>query len=133
MTVSRLVRATLKYNRPGRVYGTIPAEHLGLLLPVDGTWLLGPEDLLSVPKEAAPRYPVALAFEGRSQPVPPSEQAGGLRWLKATGEPLKESLPGDRLHKPSGLEKCLLVADSSSDPLPVFVSENHLNGSGLDH
>lgn len=123
-TVPRLVRAVLKYKIKGVVWGTNPAERPGLLLPVDGTWLLGPEDLLSVPKEAAPSFPVALEFEGRSQPIPASEETGSLGWLKLTGQPLKESLPRDRLRPPRKLENCLLVADSYSDT--PFVSESHL-------
>jgi hypothetical protein len=94
------------------------------LLPVDGTWLLGPEDLLSVPKDASPQHPVALTFEGMSQPIRPSKETGSLRWLKSKGQPIKESLPGDRLRPPLKLEKCLLVTDAASDA--PFVSESHL-------
>ncbi len=40
---------------------------------------------------------------------------------------MKRSLPGDRLRVPDKREDCLLVADSSSEPL--FVSEAQLKQS----
>lgn len=124
----KLVRAALKYQVPGRFWGTNPAERRGLLLPVDGTWLLGPEDLLSQPADAVIPPPVELTFEGTpegtSQMIPASKTTGSLRWLKTTGKPLEPSLSMDRLRPPRKLENCLLVAGSPSEP--SFVSESHL-------
>ncbi|NQW47679.1 MAG: MCE family protein [Planctomycetes bacterium] len=117
----RLVRAVQKYKTKG-LFGTSPAEPRGLLLPVDGR-LLGPEDLLSMPKEAAPNSPVVLEFRGMFQPIPASKETGSLRWLKST-QPLGESLPRDRLRLPSKPENCYLVTDSTSDH--PFVSKSQL-------
>jgi paraquat-inducible protein B len=127
----RLVRATLKYRLPGRVYGTRPEERRGLLLPVAGrskAWLLGPENLLSVPAGADHRSAVELAFEGVAQAVPAGKETGPLRWVELGPAQQKElkDLPTkkDQLRPADQIEDCLLVADSFAAPLPV--SANHL-------
>jgi paraquat-inducible protein B len=118
-TVPPLVKATLKYRTPGRVYGTSPEERRGLLLPVDRR-LLGPSDLLSVPANAVASQ---LAFEGVAQPIPHGKETGPLRWLEVTDpsvrDKIKEWLPRDRVREATEKEDCLLVGDSSSGPLLV--------------
>src|SRR5438067_8771849 len=49
--IPKLVKSTLKYTVKGLIRNSTK-EPRGLLLPVDGTWLLGPDDLLSVPADA---------------------------------------------------------------------------------
>jgi paraquat-inducible protein B len=126
MKAPRLVKGTLTYRVPGRFYGTKARERRGLVLPTDGTWLLGLGDLLSVPEKATESL---LAFEGAAQPIAPGKETDGLCWLEvkdaAARQALKEFLPRDRLQAPSRIEDCLLVADSTSAPL--FVSAGHLS------
>jgi hypothetical protein len=123
--VPHLVKCTLTYRVPGRFYGTNARERRGLLLPVDRSWLLGIGDLVSVPEKSTEAL---LAFEGAAQPVPAGKETDDVRWLEvkdpAAREALKGSLPLDRLHAPTRIEDCLLVADATLAPL--FVSAGHL-------
>jgi len=117
--VPRLVRGTLKYRIPGRLYGTRPRERRGLLLPVDKAGLLTLADLLSVPARATS---VELAFEGIAQPISAGNPKVPFRWLEGKNPAIKEWLSRDRLRAPTNPEDCLLVADSSSNPLFVSVA-----------
>lgn len=123
VAVPRLVRVALKYHVGGRVWGTTPAERRGLVLPVDGGWLLGPGDLLAAPKEAVSPPPVALTFEGVSLPVAAKKEPGSLGWLKAD-PPLVPSLNEGRFRTPRAPENCLLVSDAAADT--PFVSASQL-------
>jgi paraquat-inducible protein B len=134
VTVPRLVQATLQY-RPKRILAKL-LERRGLLLPVGTTWLLGPEDLLSVPNKGV-KGKGDLALEGESQSIPADNPTGKkmtrpLRWLEITEpalrkelkENLKDPLPKNRLRHPTKREDCLLVANSSSKP--IFISTARL-------
>jgi paraquat-inducible protein B len=135
VTVPRLVRATLEYTSKGRVYNSRKKER-GLVLPVARTWLLGPTDLLRVPPKTVGGQG-ALAFEGVGQMISADSTTRTpppLRWFKITDpalrEALKETLPRDRLRHPEKREDCLLVADSSLEPLFVSVASLKQNDQG---
>ncbi len=79
VTVPLMIKATLQYRTRSltKLYlGTTLNEFRGLLLLVDKKWLLGPEDLLSVPDKGE------LAFEGAAVTISAGKTSGPLRWLE---------------------------------------------------
>jgi paraquat-inducible protein B len=131
-SVPRLVRATLRYQTPGKVFGKTLHEQRGLLLPVDRSWLLGPEDLLVVPSAAIGGHGT-LACEGESQSITAEKSTGDkiaprLSRINVADQSLAKKLEGSvslsRLQAPKEIEDCLLVADSSL--APVLVSKARL-------
>jgi hypothetical protein len=133
-TVPQLVRATLQYTVKRSFGRRGQEEERGLLLPVGKTWLLGPEDLLSV-SSRADGGKADLAFAGTTLSLSAgNKKAGALRWLEITDpkvrEQLGQSLAEDRLRPPSEREDCLLVSDSAGSPLFVPAAQMTRPGDG---
>jgi hypothetical protein len=116
----RPVGATLAYQIPGRVVGKWSYTRRGLVIPI-GRDLLGPSDLLTVPKKGKE---AKLSLD--MQP-PPKVPVGPARTERTTVLRLASALDraegkAPALRIPTGPEECLLVGASDKEPRRVSVA-----------
>jgi hypothetical protein len=113
------VPAVLRYQAPGRLWGTRSVVRAGLVVPL-GRDLLGPADLLTVPAKCKGELSLTLQppVNVNVEPLAGAEPAL-CRLVSALDRPEK---PLPLLRAPTGPEECLLVGAPDHDHRPLSVA-----------
>lgn len=117
----RPVAATLLYKVSGRLWGTRSETRRGVVVPV-GKRLLGPTDLVRVPKNSAGEGELSLLSRPPATVVVPvGELTTSVGWLETATPVSAEAAPQLRVPK-RGPEDCVLVADAERQGRAVSVA-----------